>query len=376
MVLRDRDAAADGTYEERRYVLQNWRADVSCIIEDDGDVVEWVRYTPYGVAYSIPWVNADRNGDDGIDDLGDGDFANDIRHEHIKERRCLRADAGGTGSSGSVPRTDTTPASRTDDAYTAGASVQKRHDAYNRSLHVAMDRTKVTEYLRHVHGCIVSIALSLIAVFLLSAISATLAPISRVTASVRKECGIYSQYVPNDWIDSPVHQVISSGIGVRVRTMSTLSGPGLIGDDYRVTVIESGFPFACFRAISVVDTRQPSLLEMLNIHSGAKYAPETVKIHYLSAGIGKSYEADAQATTNLLRTWVPILPIWQGLCVNMFLTAAALYAVKRIWKRLHGWRRRRAQLCVNCGYPYRPGRCPECGVPSSRVRRAGPAQNS
>ncbi len=82
MVLRDRDAAADGTYEERRDVLQNWRADVSCIIEDDGEVIEWVRYTPYGVAYSIPWVNADRNGDDGIDDLDDTDFATDFANEH------------------------------------------------------------------------------------------------------------------------------------------------------------------------------------------------------------------------------------------------------------------------------------------------------
>lgn len=226
------------------------------------------------------------------------------------------------------------------------------------------DRINVIDSLSKMYDCITCCAWSLVIVVLLSAISAGIVPLKSVSTSVLHKSELYSKFVPIDWIDSPVRQETAIGIGVRIRTMSTVSAPGLAGDDYRVSVIESGFPFVCFRAISVVDTRQPSLLEMLNIDSGAKYAPETVKIHYLSAGIGKSYEADAQATTNLLRTWVPILPIWQGLCVNMFLTAAVLCAGKRIWKRLHGWRRRRALLCAYCGYPNHPGRCPECGEPS------------
>ena len=45
VILRDKDAntnwedASDGTLEERVYYCQNWRGNVSVLIEDDGDMV-------------------------------------------------------------------------------------------------------------------------------------------------------------------------------------------------------------------------------------------------------------------------------------------------------------------------------------------------
>jgi len=68
VALRDRDAnagtgAADGTLEERRYLGQNHRADVSFVAGSDGDALEWVRYSSYGVAYSVPKGDYDADGD-------------------------------------------------------------------------------------------------------------------------------------------------------------------------------------------------------------------------------------------------------------------------------------------------------------------------
>ena len=70
VVLRDRDGgngdwttAADGTLEERLYYCQNWRADVSAIVEDTGEMVEWVKYSAYGVPFGMPRGDTDSDGD-------------------------------------------------------------------------------------------------------------------------------------------------------------------------------------------------------------------------------------------------------------------------------------------------------------------------
>jgi len=73
VVLRDRDmtngwtGAADGTLEERVYYLQNWRADVVGLVEPDGEggatMVEWVKYSAYGVPFAMPAKDADSDGD-------------------------------------------------------------------------------------------------------------------------------------------------------------------------------------------------------------------------------------------------------------------------------------------------------------------------
>ena len=61
VIMRDRDAntawataSADGVLEERRVYCQNWRGDISAVITDTGKMVEWVKYSAYGVAMGLP----------------------------------------------------------------------------------------------------------------------------------------------------------------------------------------------------------------------------------------------------------------------------------------------------------------------------------
>ncbi|MBL9030839.1 MAG: RHS repeat-associated core domain-containing protein [Phycisphaerae bacterium] len=69
VILRDRDAdtkwseAADDKREERRYYCQNWHADVSAILTDTGGMVEWVKYSSYGVPFALPAGDTDSDGD-------------------------------------------------------------------------------------------------------------------------------------------------------------------------------------------------------------------------------------------------------------------------------------------------------------------------
>jgi len=69
VILRDRDAdtawpePADDKREERRYYCQNWRADISAILTDSGSMVEWVKYSSYGVPFALPAGDADSDGD-------------------------------------------------------------------------------------------------------------------------------------------------------------------------------------------------------------------------------------------------------------------------------------------------------------------------
>jgi RHS repeat-associated protein len=68
VVLRDRDADANGSLEERHYYCQSWRHDVVAVIDHQGHVVEHTRYTPYGIPISIPM--ADKNLDGLLDSTG------------------------------------------------------------------------------------------------------------------------------------------------------------------------------------------------------------------------------------------------------------------------------------------------------------------
>ncbi|MBK9189248.1 MAG: hypothetical protein IPM33_09870 [Phycisphaerales bacterium] len=76
VILRDRDIAnawtsdADSKRTERRYYCQNWRADVSAILTDDGSMVEWVKYSAYGVPFGLPAGDTDSDGDWDGDDKG------------------------------------------------------------------------------------------------------------------------------------------------------------------------------------------------------------------------------------------------------------------------------------------------------------------
>ncbi|MFN7021239.1 MAG: RHS repeat-associated core domain-containing protein [Phycisphaerales bacterium] len=76
VILRDRDAdtgwtsAADDKREERRYYCQNWRADVSAILTDAGSMIEWVKYSSYGVPFALPAGDTDSDGDWDATDSG------------------------------------------------------------------------------------------------------------------------------------------------------------------------------------------------------------------------------------------------------------------------------------------------------------------
>jgi len=77
VILRDKDIKAKWTEEaadergERRYYCQNWRADVSAILTDTGSMVEWVKYSSYGVPFALPAGDTDSDGDwDATDSAG------------------------------------------------------------------------------------------------------------------------------------------------------------------------------------------------------------------------------------------------------------------------------------------------------------------
>ena len=69
VVCRDKDAntawtsASDGTLEERVYYCQNWRADVSAIVSAAGGMLEWAKYSAYGVPFGLPGGDTDSDGD-------------------------------------------------------------------------------------------------------------------------------------------------------------------------------------------------------------------------------------------------------------------------------------------------------------------------
>ena len=75
VIMRDRDinsgwtSAADGTLEERIYYCQNWRADVSALVTDAGQMLEWVKYSAYGVPFGLPGGDANSDGDCDAADL-------------------------------------------------------------------------------------------------------------------------------------------------------------------------------------------------------------------------------------------------------------------------------------------------------------------
>jgi len=75
VVCRDKDAntawtsASDGTLEERAYYCQNWRADVSAIVSAAGGMLEWAKYSAYGVPFGLPGGDTNSDGDCDSDDV-------------------------------------------------------------------------------------------------------------------------------------------------------------------------------------------------------------------------------------------------------------------------------------------------------------------
>ncbi len=69
VILRDRETKfnwteeTDSTRGERQYYCQNWRADVSAILTDAGNMVEWAKYSSYSVPFALPAGDTDSDGD-------------------------------------------------------------------------------------------------------------------------------------------------------------------------------------------------------------------------------------------------------------------------------------------------------------------------
>jgi len=69
VVCRERDntsgwlAASAGTLEERYYLCQNWRGDVSALVSSARELHEMDKYSAYGVPFGLPGGDADSDGD-------------------------------------------------------------------------------------------------------------------------------------------------------------------------------------------------------------------------------------------------------------------------------------------------------------------------
>jgi RHS repeat-associated protein len=69
VACRNKDAdtswtsASDTVLEERVYYCQNWRADVSALVKSDGKMLEWVKYSAYGIPFGMPNGDSDSDGD-------------------------------------------------------------------------------------------------------------------------------------------------------------------------------------------------------------------------------------------------------------------------------------------------------------------------
>ncbi|HKX46947.1 MAG TPA: RHS repeat-associated core domain-containing protein, partial [Planctomycetota bacterium] len=66
---RDKDAntawtsASDGVLEERSFYCQNYHADVVARVSNAGYMLEWVKYSAYGIPFGLPGGDADSDGD-------------------------------------------------------------------------------------------------------------------------------------------------------------------------------------------------------------------------------------------------------------------------------------------------------------------------
>ncbi len=96
VILRDRDSNDKGSLDERVFYCQNWHGDV-VVLTDGGEQVEMVRYSAYGVPFSLPAGDMDSDGIvDGTDDglawnsmngdyevLGDMDLDGDVDSDDV-----------------------------------------------------------------------------------------------------------------------------------------------------------------------------------------------------------------------------------------------------------------------------------------------------
>ena len=99
VIMRDRDAsvnwelAADSVLEERVYYCQNWRADVISLFTDAGQLINQLRYDPYGVPFGIS--KADVNADGVVNTSDITRFGSIWNGESLRENKAK--EGHGTG---------------------------------------------------------------------------------------------------------------------------------------------------------------------------------------------------------------------------------------------------------------------------------------
>ena len=165
VVLRDRDmtngwtGAADGTLEERVYYLQNWRADVVALVEPDNaggsTMVEWVKYSAYGVPFGMPANDADSDGDyDSADDTviaGWGSY--DVRGDVNLDGVVNGSDTATTQSLGRGVLTSTSIGNRKGYAgYEGDAKLSAKWHVRNRVLDSVLGRWLRRDPVGYVDG--------------------------------------------------------------------------------------------------------------------------------------------------------------------------------------------------------------------------------
>lgn len=168
VVCRDKDAntawtsASDTVLEERVYYCQNWRADVSAIVSAAGGMLEWAKYSAYGLPFGLPGGDVNSDGDcDSVDAtqiqslinapayelLGDVDLDGDVDATD----KSLAMTAPYAGAIGGRPVLSTLTGIRTGfggAAATAGSHYLQRY----RVLHVTLGRWVSRDPLRYNDG--------------------------------------------------------------------------------------------------------------------------------------------------------------------------------------------------------------------------------
>jgi RHS repeat-associated protein len=146
VVLRDRDdtngwaGAADGTLEERVYSCQNWRADVSAIVSDAGEMVESCKYSSYGLPFGIPAGDSD----------GDGDADNDDRNRIISWSSAGYGLRGDLNLDGIVNGDDQTLFDNGPSGETLGRGALSRSDVLSRKGYAGYENDGSLQELYHV----------------------------------------------------------------------------------------------------------------------------------------------------------------------------------------------------------------------------------
>jgi hypothetical protein len=71
-------------FRDRFYYCQNWRSDVVALVGSDGRMLEWVKYSSYGIPIGMPCGDTDSDGDcdqTDIDNIDNWTSGYDVRYD-------------------------------------------------------------------------------------------------------------------------------------------------------------------------------------------------------------------------------------------------------------------------------------------------------